>query len=141
LESESTKIETAAVFTKAKYLVYLTLFIGVIKFIITDTIAQEGLISDPSSLIILAITFSVIFFVGYKLGQARNWARYIYLFLFVVGIVDFPVLVTAEYKISPIVGIMSFCQTAVQLYVLILLFSKPSRDWFRSRTNNPQQTV
>ena len=77
------------------------------------------------------MTILIIGFLGYKIGQGKNWARITLLILFVIGMLGFPFVILNEFQMSPIIGIVSIAQMLIQLYVLVILFSGQSKEWFR----------
>ncbi|TXD71121.1 hypothetical protein ESU54_17675 [Aequorivita antarctica] len=94
---------------------------------------NQKILSDPKSLTIGIITIVIIGFLGYKIGKGKNWARITLLVLFVIGMLGFPLIISNEFQMSPLIGIVSIAQMLIQLYVLIILFSGQSNEWFKKQ--------
>ena len=130
MESETTPIEAPKKIKQAVNLVYLSLAIGLVKSILYETMTSQKMLSDPKALSIGVFVIVIIGFFGYKIGQGKNWARITLLVLFILGMIWYPFIVLSEFGISPMIGIISIVQMLIQLYVLIILFNKESKEWF-----------
>lgn len=80
----------------------------------------------------VAITYGVYWFFISKIHRGRNWARVTYLVLFLVGIpfgiAGMAKQLSAELPFSFVSGI---AQYALQIIALVILFRKPSSEWFQ----------
>jgi len=117
----------------AEYIIYISLLVGLVKSISYELLTEQNMITDPMSLTIGIFTILFIGFIGFKVGQGENWARITLLVLFVVGIIFVPFIVFDEFQMSPLIGILSLLQTALQLYVLIILFTGESKKWYKKQ--------
>lgn len=131
MEIKSEITEVSKKIRQAANLVYLSLLVGLIKSIFYETMTNQKILSDSKSLTIGIVTIIIIGFIGYKIGQGKNWARITLLVLFIIGMIGFPFIILNEFQINPIIGVVSITQMFIQLYVLIILFSGESKDWFR----------
>jgi|AVFP01.1.fsa_nt_gi preprotein translocase subunit Sss1 len=131
METELNEIEIPKKIKQASLLVYVSLIVGLLKSALYETMTNQKILSDPKSLTIAIVTILIIGFLGYKIGQGKNWARITLLILFVIGMLGFPFVILNEFQMSPIIGIVSIAQMLIQLYVLVILFSGQSKEWFR----------
>ena len=87
---------------------------------------------------VLAVLWSLI----YLIGKGRNWARITYLLVFVAPLpIALPDLLQVL-RWSPWLGSALLAQLTVQIVAVVLLFQKPSSEWFRQlrSTKPPQDT-
>lgn len=77
---------------------------------------------------LLSLSFTLFLFVMILRGQ--NWARMLYLIIFIIGApFAFPAIVTAFQK-SPVHAAIRLLQLSLQMMAVVLLLQKPSRNWF-----------
>ncbi len=129
---------------KAVRLMFLCLVIGLINsfFVFFTSIPEEAeqlvnaaklptgvaTLTVYSTLILIIIIFLVNLFFIAKLSQGRNWARIVYLILFVAGISD---IVTKNIPtFNSINDVIMIVILIVQVVALFLIFSKSSNDWY-----------
>ena len=130
MESELNLNEVPKKVKLAEYLVYVTLVIGLIKSALYEMLTSQKILTEPKALIIWIITIIIIAFFGFEIGKGKNWARITFLVLFIIGaLMNYPILI-AEFKMSLIIGIISIIQILIQLYILIILFTGESKEWF-----------
>lgn len=111
-------------------LLWASLAIGVVKSATDlDYLSRVG----PAAFVffVMACTLAVMAFLFCKIGAGRNWARITLLVLFILGIVPTLPLLFAEFARSPVRGVLSLVQLAIQACALFLMFTKPGSDWFR----------
>jgi hypothetical protein len=80
------------------------------------------------------LTFSILgvmFLFIYMIGRGRNWARITYFVLIIVGIPVYVLTFLQSYPANPIYGLLGIGQTVIDIIALVLLFQKPSSNWFR----------
>lgn len=116
--------------TTAVILLYVALIIGVLQSImlaslLVRTSPIEHVIFIFSSLI------GVIWFLIYKISRGCNWARISILVMFIVGALFLLQAFLESLAVSPIYGLLGIAQILIQAVALILLFQKPSSDWFK----------
>ncbi|TAN55816.1 MAG: hypothetical protein EPN26_04770 [Rhodospirillales bacterium] len=90
-------------------------------------------------ILILAITFGIVAFLFYKIAQGANWARIVYLVMFVLGLWTGVPMLFSEIVRSPLGGLISIAQWVLTIYTLYLLFTEPAKSWFRR--NYPVSTA
>ena len=116
---------------QSAYMVYASLGVGLIKSGLYETLTTQKILSDSTSLTVGIVTILLIGLLGYMIGQGKNWARITLLILFVIGMIGYPFIVLTEFRANSIIGIVSVIQMLIQLYVLIILFSGKTNDWFK----------
>jgi len=91
---------------------------------------------QPVSKLVLdgAQTFLVLAFLIWKISQGKNWARIVYLVLFLLGGVFYFTFVRAAFGRSTAVALLTILQSLMQLVALILVFVGPAKDWFKPST-------
>lgn len=85
------------------------------------------------SFIVLITLFSsfVMGLLTYKISIGRNWARIVFLVMFVIGAFSYLKALSAMFERSVVIGILSLAQLIMQLYALYLIFTNPGSSWFR----------
>jgi len=83
--------------------------------------------------IIFSILFSLSFagFFIHMIGKGRNWARITLLVLFIISVPFSAPALLRSLTINPILGIIDIGQLGLQVAAYVLLFQKPSSDWFK----------
>jgi hypothetical protein len=80
---------------------------------------------------VLVFTFAVLILLVLRIGAGRNWARIAFLILFIIGTVPTLPVVRDELERAPLVGALSILQLLLQIWALVLLFTRPGSAWFR----------
>ena len=84
-------------------------------------------------LFIMIITFGLFFFFIWKISDGRNWARIVFLVLFLLGVpLSIPVYLE-EVRRNLFLGSLSFIQVILQLVAIYLMFTRNSNLWFKTR--------
>jgi hypothetical protein len=83
------------------------------------------------TLFVVVCTYAVLILLVLKIARGRNWARIVFLILFIIGTVPTLPIVRDELERAPLVGALSILQILLQIWVLVLLFTKPGSAWFR----------
>jgi len=82
---------------------------------------------------------TVVFVIGVLavllvfMGMRMNWARIVYLLLFIVGLPSGAKGIVHALDTDALVGAISIVQIALQIIALVLLFMPESNAWFRNR--------
>ena len=66
--------------------------------------------------------------------RGRNWARMTYAVLYVIGLPFFALSLMETWRISLIAAGSGIVQTLLQTAALLLLFARPSSEWFRAES-------
>jgi hypothetical protein len=77
--------------------------------------------------------FAIAAWLIFKIGQGRNWARWAYLVLAVLGYLTVAAswqTYVNQFTASPITAVLFALQLATEIPALYLLFTKPGREWF-----------
>lgn len=135
MESELNLNEVPKKVKQAEYLVYFTLVIGLIKSALYEILTSQKMLTEPKALIIGIITIIIIAFFGFEIGKGKNWARITFLVLFIIAIIACPFSLINEFKSSPIIGIVYIIEMLIQLYIVIILFTGESKEWFKKHNS------
>lgn len=81
------------------------------------------------SAIIGAVIMGLFAFLSY-LG--KNWARIVYLVLFILGALLGLIGIGAVFQQSVLMGLWNIVETVAEIVALVLLFSGSSNAWFRN---------
>jgi hypothetical protein len=92
-------------------------------------------ISTMLALSITATLIALLVFVIYKVWVGRNWARFVYVLIFFVGVYD----AVEVLQVFSIVAVLTFVELLVQLVALYLVFSAPGNGWYRARPSRPSE--
>ena len=116
----------------------LALAIGLLVSVLTwddnaGTLVAQGL-SETTLIVIQAVTFLLL--VGLVLGVSRgrsNVAKWIYVVLFVVGLV-YVVPQLGSIFSRGLLGLVQALQLLLQVAALVLLFKRESSEWLARKT-------
>jgi hypothetical protein len=121
-------------------LLYLSLILGIINSVlVVITLINSPVTSLPSAylgittgitIFILFVTLALLAFFIYKIGKGKNWARILYLILFLIGIPSAVINLIQFFTTWAISGIIGFCEIILDAVAVILLFQKSSSAWF-----------
>lgn len=80
------------------------------------------------------VTAAVIALIAAKVSAGRNWARWLFVVIYILGSVMFGVLVVlmpqAFLSLPGLLQVSALVQFALQTSALVLMFTRPSRQWF-----------
>ncbi|MBP2616330.1 hypothetical protein [Chryseobacterium jejuense] len=105
--------------TKASNLIYLSGAIGIVGLIWTSEQLNSGL-----AIFISVAVISFIFGTGYMIGKGNAVAKYLFIFLFVIGILGIPIIIT-HLSTDPILAIINILQLILQTWAVVLLLKIP----------------
>jgi hypothetical protein len=131
--------ETSAVMEKpvkpkaviiAVRLLYASIAVGFLRGLIIG----PGLSKDvPMASVVLFLIFvsGIICFFVYKISRAKNWARIVYLLLFIIGnwLTILPLF--RSVAVYPSIGLLGIGQGILELLAMVMLFLGPSNQWFK----------
>jgi hypothetical protein len=111
-------------------LLYLSLGIGVLDRIIEASMNKR--MESPGYFVFkLFFVFGIMWLNIFLIGRGLNWARIIFLGLFIIGLPFFVIRLSQSLPASPISGLLDIGDGVIQLVALVFLFHKTSSDWFR----------
>jgi hypothetical protein len=87
--------------------------------------------------IVAAISAGLLALVAVKVGLGRNWARWVFVVVYVLGsLASMIAFAVAPQMLGamPVLGKVSMVsQFVLQTIVLVLMFTRASRQWFAAR--------
>ena len=84
-------------------------------------------------LLIILFTYAIMSWVVLKISSGRNWARILWLIVFIIGIpISIPNLTTV-YNQSKVIFLISIINSGLQLIAVCFLFSKAGNVWFKAQ--------
>lgn len=116
-------------------LLWITLAFGVVRIFLDFSSVSEKLAAVGGSkffFIITSVVFVFMAFLFYLIGKRKNWARWVYTVLFVLGAPSTISSFSETLQENLFSGILGIIVTLVQMIALGLLFSAPARAWFKS---------
>ena len=122
---------------KAVTLLYVTVGVGVLRSIMEAARLSQGL-SVAFAMFIMFAVLGIMWFFIHMIGKGRNWARITVLVFFIIGIPFSVVPLLQSLAANPISGVLGIGQVAIQAVALVILFQKPSSDWFREMKGSRQ---
>ena len=131
ITQDSSVVEKPVEVTHAVRLIYGAVGIGIINTI-TDFPYLSSLVPPKLLIFQMAFTYAIIIFLAFKISQGRNWARIIFLIVFVFGLPASLPSFMSHFSRSSLAGWLMLLTTLVQLTANVLLFQKPSNVWFKS---------
>jgi len=138
---------------RAVLLLYCSIGISVVSFVRIIVQFSQRASDIPSSILLIAflvpvISIALLWFLTYKIGQGRNWARITLIVLLILGTLSGVVgllalggqpsgMLPSSFFTKLIEGV----QWVLQVLVLIFLLQKSSADWFRQMSGGDVTTT
>lgn len=126
---------------KALLLLYATLGVGVVRSVIDfpRLVERSAAAGGLGFLVFVGVfTLAILWLNIFLIGKRYNWARYLFLVLFVLG-VPFSIKPLIEsLSTAPISGLLGLVQAIAQAVGLVLLFKTSSAVWFKKQTRDGQ---
>ncbi|MDP7637661.1 MAG: hypothetical protein QF577_08950 [Phycisphaerae bacterium] len=110
-------------------LLYITLGIGALRVIMEASMYAQ-MASPVFAMFITFFVLGIIFLFIYMTGKGRNWARITFVVLFIIALPFSILSLLQSLTANPISGLFGVGQTVIQIIAMVLLFQKPSSDWF-----------
>jgi uncharacterized membrane protein HdeD (DUF308 family) len=118
-----------AIVSLAVMLLYSSLGIGVLISILQyRQVAQKTSIGFV--LFICSAVFTVMWFFIHKISKGRNWARVVFVVLFVLGIPLWVGPMMDAFATNSIIGMLIITQALIQFIAIAILIQKSSSEWF-----------
>jgi hypothetical protein len=90
----------------------------------------KAVLDDVMASSIFFLTAALLVFFIWKISQGKNWARIIFLVLYLLGLPFSLYSLPSDFGRSPIGGICSIAQIVLQGAGLWLICRPPGKDWF-----------
>lgn len=121
----------------AVLLIWVSMGIGLVRLLVIYSVLNRALPPVANLLVatVLIFVFAIIFFLNVLLSAGKNWARILFLILFILGLIPTVPMLLAEVVNKPLTGLVSLVQLALQGYATYSLFIHQSSEWFRSSTD------
>ena len=114
-----------------EWLMYISLVLGIVNAILQYPAFSARI---PGAFIIFIQAFVVAFFVLFIWLIARkrqNWARWIFVIFFVLGLPVYALGFTDLLQRTPAAALIGLVQLALQLGAVIFIFTGDAKPWFR----------
>jgi FtsH-binding integral membrane protein len=129
---QNSSMEKPIEVTRAVQLLYASLGIGIVK-VVFDFARLSSEISLMFILFVMILTFGLLFFFIWKISDGRNWARIVFLILFLLGLpISIPIYLE-EIGRNLFLATLTSIQIIIQIVAIYLMFMKKSNPWFRVR--------
>lgn len=93
---------------------------------------QANILTSSIGILTVMVSCGFLIFMIWKIRCGKNWARILYTVIFFSGLVSWGFLPELIPPLTNIEGILAWNSTALQVYVLYLLWTKPGTFWFKS---------
>lgn len=84
------------------------------------------------------VTFCIGAFFIFMIFKGKNWARIIFLILFILGAVFALPTAIGMFQRAPVMGMLSLIGLAARIVALVLLFTAASNEWFRKPVSSTE---
>ncbi|MFZ5453103.1 MAG: hypothetical protein ACOZF2_14695 [Thermodesulfobacteriota bacterium] len=112
----------------AFWLTIISLAVGIVAIPLNSEVARSQLLVFTIIGLLLSFTFTL--FIFFMILKGKNWARMLYLILFISGApFAFPAVLVAFQK-TPALAVIRLLQLSLQMMAAVLLLQKSTRDWF-----------
>jgi hypothetical protein len=88
----------------------------------------------PLASVVLFLFFvcGIVCFLIYKISRGRNWARIVYLLLYLTGNYFTILPLFRSVAVYPLTGILGIGHAVMELIALVMLFLSPANLWFKA---------
>jgi hypothetical protein len=136
--STPTADEKPAIVQRAVNLLYLSAAISVACFLLECSFPSPVDLGVRAFCFLIGLAFVV--WQIYYIDQGRNWARLIFLVLFLLSIPIYVSSLSRMFKLSLLLDGLSLANYIIDIVALVFLFSRKARAWFRSVKSNAPLT-
>ncbi|MDD2904527.1 MAG: hypothetical protein PHU44_19020 [Syntrophales bacterium] len=112
----------------AFWLTIASLAVGILALPLSSEVVRSQILAFT----IIGLVFSLAFtlFIFFMILKGRNWARMLYMILFISGApFAFPAIIVAFQK-TPVLAVIRLLQLFMQMMAVVLLLQKTTRNWF-----------
>ncbi len=120
------------VVTRAVQLLSASFILGAIRTVFDLAHKLSGA-SFALSLFFAALFFGICFFFVAMITAGRNWARIVFLILLIIGLPFAMPTYLTELRMNLLHGSVSIVVAILQIIGMVLMFTKNSNQWFKSR--------
>jgi len=118
-------------------ILWVTIAIGLVRtFLEHQKVTQEVAASGFGSSFVYFVTFTSLAFMAlqiYLLGKGKNWARWLFVILFAIGIPTVVMQLMKSFSTDPIFTSIGAIQTIAQVYACVLLFTPEASKWYKRK--------
>jgi len=116
-------------------LMYSSIGIGLIISALTwnRNVAQAGPLGGVVFVLFVGafVLGSMVLLIWLAARRHKNWARCLYLILWILGLPAFVGMLSRMLHLEPFVAALMLAQSLAQAVALVLVFTGNARDWFK----------
>lgn len=79
------------------------------------------------------ISFAIFVFLAFHINARRNWARFLYIILVIIGLITIPSRIIRLFSINKLSAIFFSIQTLLEVATAVVLLTRSSNKWFKVR--------
>ncbi len=129
------KLNRPSTVSTAVQLLYITLIIafvcGIINIIHVHSHPESSTMGIGPMTAVLVVSLVVCWFFFYNIARGRNWARIIYLILFILGILSTGWHLKMYLDQGMLISLATLVNYVIGIIALVLLFTTESNKWFK----------
>jgi len=115
---------------KASIILFGTVLIGLLNWFLFDPYLEVEVGLNSRSISIFALSSGFATFISYMILTGRVWARTVFLVVFILGFL-LSIKSLFFFLINvPLISVVSLLRIGLEVYALILLYNKESKDWY-----------
>lgn len=118
--------------SRAVQLISASFILGAVRTVY-DLAHKSSGVRFALSLFFMVIFFGICFFFVAMVASRKNWARFVFLILLIIGLPFAIPIYLAELRVNLLYGLVSIAVAILQIVGIVLLFTKTSNQWFKSR--------
>jgi hypothetical protein len=115
---------------RAAMMLWGSLGLGILNILLEPSL-NDSTEAGWTGWIVFGGVFATIALLTAFIFYGHNWARIVFLVLFIVGCIPFMLLLPHVVAQSAIIGTINIVQQVLQFGALFLVFTKPGALWFR----------
>ena len=92
-----------------------------------------GQFPNAGHVVSIAVTYSFLSFLIFKVAAGRNWARYTSLAITILWLPFGTLTVINDFDRNAVLSLLGVAAIVVQIMGLWLIFTRPGNDWFKRK--------
>ena len=114
----------------ASNLLFASIPLGMLNFFL---LSNMQLINGTKDVLIAVFSWVFMAAFGYWLRTGSKTSRTVVLIISIIGFIPALPFMIGLFQLNILTGIVSLCMNIISVYILVLLFKKESKEWYKSK--------
>ena len=132
LDAVKNTTEVSKSISRASYYIFTALGIGLVFILFLAYIFDLSIFTN-SKLLIPILTLGILFYLTNMILKGKYWARNLFAVLYILSLIIMIPQIITTIQTNIIISLLSIITNGLQIYAIIILFNKESRDWYNEQ--------